>query len=130
MLPPKPCSSPFSGPRPSFNFLDCPKHLATNASATGHGHHCTAASSTKGQHRTYSRLGCRSRVLLPNANFTPKAPLPIAQLRYIFQRAPANRVAKELQDSLYQPASRTRRPPTPPLTAARAVPKPKPRLCP
>ena len=38
---------------------------------------------------------------------------------------PANRVAKELQDSLHQPASRTRRPPTPPPTTARAAPKPK-----
>ena len=36
------------------------------------------------------------------------------------------RAEKELQDSLHQPASRTRRPPTPPPTATRAVPKPKP----
>ena len=90
MLPPEPCSSPLSGPRSSFNFLDCTKHLATNASATGHGHHCTAASSTKGQHRSYPRLGkhpthrwlllhntllegsitAKSRVLLPNVNST------------------------------------------------------------
>ena len=56
----------------------------------------------------------------------PRAPLSIGQLNYIFQRSPANRVAKELQDSLRQPISRTRRPSTPPLTATRAVPKPKP----
>ena len=58
--------------------------------------------------------------------YIPRAPLSIAQLNYIFQRSPANRVAKELQDSLRQPTSRTRRPPTPPPTATRAVPKPKP----
>ena len=58
--------------------------------------------------------------------YIPKAPLSIAQLHHIFQRYPANRVAKELQDSLRQPASRSRRPPTPPPTATRVVPKPKP----
>ena len=58
--------------------------------------------------------------------YIPKAPLSIAQLRHIFQQSPANLVAEELQDSLHEPASRIRRPPTPPPTAARAVPKPKP----
>ena len=58
--------------------------------------------------------------------YKPKAPLSIAQLRHIFQRSPANLVAEEVQDSLHEPASRIRRTPTPPPTAVRAVPKPKP----
>ena len=50
----------------------------------------------------------------------------IAQLNIILQRSPANRVAQELQDSIRQQTSRARRPPTPPPTATRAAPKPKP----
>ena len=58
--------------------------------------------------------------------YIPRAPLSIAQLNLIFQRSPANRVAQELQDSIRQLTSRARRPPTPPPTATRAAPKPKP----
>ena len=58
--------------------------------------------------------------------YIPRTPLSIAQLNIILQRSPANRVAQELQDSIRQLTSRARRPPTPPPTAARAAPKPKP----
>ena len=58
--------------------------------------------------------------------YIPRAPLSIAQLNIILQRSPANRVAQELQDSIRQLTSRARRPPTPPPTATRAAPKPKP----